>query len=182
MTTTTQPTKPKRRWYQFSLLTLLIVTTLLCLAFACIGWRMQRARVNRERVAAVEKAVTTIEELGGKATYAYEDRRPQTWLEIQFDDPGERDDPIGVLKVTVVDLTFSDITDDSLEHVSRLTELQSLTLFITNVTDAGVVHLKRLTELQHLNLRGTFVSTEGIEMLRQALPNCEIDYDEVPDW
>ena len=36
MSTTTQPPKPKRRWYQFSLLTLLVALTLACVGFALL--------------------------------------------------------------------------------------------------------------------------------------------------
>jgi len=66
MSTTTQPPKPKRRWYQFSLLTALVVMTLFTVAFG--GWvqyMRQRAQENRDRVARVEEAVAEIEELGG---------------------------------------------------------------------------------------------------------------------
>ena len=51
MSTTTQPPNPKRRWYQFSLLTLLVVMTVATVAFG--GWvqyRRQRAQENREPI------------------------------------------------------------------------------------------------------------------------------------
>ena len=63
MSTTTQPPKHKRRWYQFSLRTLLITMTVATVAFG--GWvqyRRERARENRERVAEVEEAVAAIEQ------------------------------------------------------------------------------------------------------------------------
>ena len=50
MSTTSQPPKPKRRCYRFSLLTLLIGMTV-CVAVGWIGYRVQRAWVNRDRVA-----------------------------------------------------------------------------------------------------------------------------------
>ena len=46
--------KPKRRWYQYSLRTLIV---LLVFGAVVLGWRVNRARKNRERVATVEKAV-----------------------------------------------------------------------------------------------------------------------------
>ena len=43
MSTTTQPPKPKRRWYQFSLKTLLLVMTVSTVAFGVwIQYRWQR--------------------------------------------------------------------------------------------------------------------------------------------
>ena len=46
--------------------------------------------------------MATIEKLGGTVTSEYEELRPQTWLEKQFDDPGDADDPVGVARVTEV--------------------------------------------------------------------------------
>ena len=61
--------KLKRRWYQFSLLTLLLATVVLCVGFAWIGARMRRAEENRERgdmeQARVERTVPRLEEVGG---------------------------------------------------------------------------------------------------------------------
>ena len=55
MSTTTQPPKPKRRWYQFSLLTLLVVMTLFTVTLGVwIPYRRERAKDNRERLAAHE--------------------------------------------------------------------------------------------------------------------------------
>ena len=81
MSTSDQPSKSKRRWYQFSLRTLLIVMLLSCFVFAWIGVRMRQARENRDRVATVKDAVVAIEKLGGFVKSEYEKRRPQTWLE-----------------------------------------------------------------------------------------------------
>ena len=168
----TQPLKPKRRWYQFSLMTLLIVMVLCCFAFAWIGSRMRQARENRERVAAVEEAVAAIEKLDGWVNRKYEERRPQTWLEEQFDDPGGADDPIGVLKVTEVLLSGTLVTDASLEHLKGLTNLEALVIEHTNVTDAGLVHLKGLTNLRILEFNGTRVTDAGLEHL-DGLTNLE---------
>ena len=77
---------PKRRWFQYSLRTLLVLL-IACAAFC--GWRVYRARKNRERVAVVIKAVDEIEKLGGGVESEYEELRSQTWLEELFDDPGD---------------------------------------------------------------------------------------------
>ena len=191
MSTTTQPPKPKRRWNQFSLRTLLVVVTVATLAFG--GWvqyTRQQAQENRDRVAAVEEAVAEIEKLGGEVTSAYEELRPPTWLEEQFDDPGGADNPVGLLKVTGVNLYQSkvtdagleqlkgltmldalsleetDITDVGLEHLKGMTGLHTLILTDTNVTDAGLEHLKGLTDLRSLDLMGTNVTAAGLEHLK----------------
>jgi hypothetical protein len=93
MTTTTQEPNPRRRWFQIGLRLALIVT--LC----WIGLRLQRSRANRDRMAAVAKTVDAAEDLSGAVKGRYEERRPQTWLEEMFDDPGDVDDPVRVLRV-----------------------------------------------------------------------------------
>jgi hypothetical protein len=176
--------KPKRRWCQFSLLSLLVVTTVGTVTFG--GWvqyRRQRAEENRDRVAtaeqAIEKTVAAIEDMRGEATSEYEELRPQTWLEEQFDDPGGPDDLVGVRKVTEVNLIHRvtdagrefvhfnfNVGDAGLEQLEGLTDLEILNLFGTNVSDAGLEHLQGSTNLQHLNLNGTDVSDAGLEHLK----------------
>lgn len=138
--------KPKRRWYQFNLLTLLVVMTVATLAFG--GWvqyMRYQAQVNRDRVAtsekAIEKAAARIEELGGHLYTEYDWRRPQTWLEQQFGDPGDPHNPVDVLEATNVYLVSTKTTDADLGHLKELTNLDSLDVSYTKVTDAGLMHL-----------------------------------------
>ena len=175
MSTTTQPPKPKRRWYQFSLRTLLVVMTLACVAFAWTGWRIQQARVNRDGLAAAQKTVDTaiekaaeeraaIMKLGGWLEPKIIHRRPQTWLEKVFFDSGGPDDPADDWILWAYGgVSFGDA---DLKHFSTLTVLHVLTLDDSNVTDAGLMHLKGLTDLESLFLDGTKVTDAGLEHLK----------------
>ena len=140
-----------------------------CFVFAWIGSRMRQARKNRDRVATCENevktAVAAIEELGGVVTSEYEERRLQTWLEKQFDDPGGADDPVGVLRVPAMNLRFCSVEDAALQHLKGLPKLERLYLSNKNVTDAGLKHVKSLTNLQILKLGGTNVTDDGLEYL-----------------
>ena len=111
MSTTTQPAKPKRRWCRFSLRTLLVVMLVFSVTVGWVGSKMLQARQNRDRVAAVEESVAAIERLGMVVTSEYDERRSQTWLEKQFDDPGDSNDPVGILKVTEAGVAFTLFTD-----------------------------------------------------------------------
>ena len=79
-------------------------------------------------------------------------------------------------KVTLVDLSGSDVTDAELEHLSGLTRLNFLFLHDTQVTDAGLEHLNGLKNLVILYLNGTQVTPEGVKKLQKALLDCPIDF------
>ena len=165
-------TTDKRRWYQFSVRSLLVMVTLFTVTVGWfLGWiqfRRQRAQENRDRVATVEKAMTVID---AKIISNYKELRPQTWLERQFDDPGDADDPVGELRVWEVYFWLK-VTDAGLEHLKVLTKLDTLHLSGTNVTDAGLKHLKGLTSLERLYLSDTDVTDDGLEHLN-GLTNLE---------
>jgi hypothetical protein len=181
MPDSTPSKNPKRRWCQFSLLTLLVVMTVATVAFG--GWvqyRRQRAQENRDRVAAYKETVAEVERLGGTVTSLwsqfYEDGRSQSWLEKQFDDPGVHDPFDILMKVFQVDLSGTRVSDDGLEHLKELTDLGGLYLNNTQVTDAGFEHLKGMSQLRSLSLRGTNVTDEGVQELQRVLPNCKISH------
>lgn len=141
-----------------------------------IGSGLRRTRQNRDRLAPVEKAVLEIERMGGYVTSEYERRRPQTWPEMLFFDPGGPDDPVGVLTVSAVDLVGCGANDADLEHVKLLANLEKLDLDSSHVTDAGLEHLSGLMNLQLLNVTKTKVTDAGIKKLKEALSNCQIIY------
>ncbi len=87
--------------------------------------------------------------------------------------------PLGAL-TNLETLHFYDtpMSDTGLRHLEGLTKLQVLYVSGIQITDAGTKHFRNLTNLHFLNLRGTRVTPEGVEKLQEALPKCEIAYDE----
>ncbi len=181
---TTQPPKPKRRWCQFSLRTLLVVMTLFTVTVGCfVGWiqyRRQRARENRERVAAIEAEMRKV----GGWVFPTLESEDGTWLDGLFNDPGNFDNfnRVGVsgdgqygdiglehLKalplVTQLHLGRTKVTDVGLVHLKGQTRLGSLFLDDTDVTDAGLVNLRGLTNLNDLRLRRCNITDAGLEHL-----------------
>src|SRR6185436_12188597 len=70
--------KPKRRWYQFSLKTLLVVLTLLCLGpGGYVAYEQNKARRQKAAVEAIEK-------LGGTVAYDHEVPPPRSALMRQI--------------------------------------------------------------------------------------------------
>jgi Leucine-rich repeat (LRR) protein len=159
-----EPRKPRLRWFQYSLRTLLLAVLLASIGMSWVAVRMQRARREREAVAAIVK-------LGGRVWYDYQ-LQQQDW------DPSPGTDPPGPVwlrnllgenvfaSVVGVDLYGSPIRDADLGHLKGLTQLKFLGLNRTNVSDAGIERLRGLTQLKALSLWGTQVTDAGLVHLK----------------
>ena len=219
--------KPKRRWFRFSLRTLLVLMTVLCV---WIGIQVNSARRQREAVAAILKA-------GGTVAFDYQVVRqplPTTpgshwlssdtknsppgpaWLRRQIGDDYFRTVafvyfhmPNRTIDKTVLDQLVSlpqteqfliqncDIRDTdltALKQLHQLTTLQivgvrringsilaslpnpgrltNLALSETDVNDEAMEYVGKMTMLLDLFLRGTQVTDAGLEHL-QNLTNLE---------
>ncbi len=140
------PPEHKLRWYQYKLSSLFILTTLVALPCSWYATQMDNAAKRR-------KAIAEIIELGGRvkyydATIPYTNGEPPRWYSWLRKLQG--DEHLG--NAVYVDLEGRPITDAGLEHLKGLTNLELLVLGDTQVTD------------------------EGIKKLREALPNCNINY------
>ena len=144
--------KPKLRWFQYSVRTLLIVVTLFAILCSWLGVKLGRY----ERQWAAAGAVV---ELGGHVDW-----------------------PTGigpggdfVFPAEFVDLANTQATDADLNNLWAFWRLKRLSLSGTHVTDVGLENLKGLRHLQQLNLCNTKVTDDGVEKLQHALPNCTIE-------
>lgn len=169
----TEMPKPKRRWFRFSLRTLLIVVVLLSLP---LGWfAMKMARAERQR-----RAVEAIERVGGWIQYdccVDESGKPQpsvsTWLTGL----------VGVhsfVHVVTVSMYESEPPDVVFEHLTGLTELEWLNLPNAQITDAKLEYFTGLKRLRFLDLANAHVTAEGIGRLQKALPDCHIQWKGSP--
>jgi Leucine-rich repeat (LRR) protein len=165
--------KPKRRFFQFSLRSLLVVMLVVCVTLA---WKVEKAKKQRE-------AVAWVQESGGSVSYDYE-----------FDDARKRvpnpqpPGPKWLRELVGIDY-FDDVVQvrqDKLPHnditpLAGLTSLVWLDLRGTQVSD--VTPLAGLTTLNILSLQKTQVSEEDYKKLQEALPKCNITWsraDESP--
>lgn len=70
-------------------------------------------------------------------------------------------------------LSGTRVSNAGLAYFRHLTGLKVLWLYDTPISDAGLVHLRGLTGLRVLNLRSTLTSTAAVDVLQNALPQCE---------
>lgn len=158
-----------RRWFQFRLWTLLAAVLVLSLPLSWFAMRMERARKQREAVEAIEKA-------GGHTGFSLNDliarsstRKPErTWLRGLLGD--DFFDPVLQAYMS------TNTSNDDLEHLKALPRLRILDLRDTQITDVGLKHLCELRGLKFLWIHNTQVTPEGVKELREALPDCEIEY------
>jgi Leucine rich repeat len=140
--------KPKRRWFQFSLKTLLVALTLLCLG---PGGYLTYERARRQRQ---WRIADEIERMGGELAYVPPNARGRYWSEGILGD-----------EIELIGVIFSGnggLTDDDLALLEAFPNLQQLTLSHTKISDAGLVHIKKLKQLEWLDLSQTRVTDAGL--------------------
>ncbi len=162
---TAEPPKRSRRWFQFSLRTLLIFAIVFAIPCAWLGRKIERKRREREVVNAIVK-------LGGEVSYDY-----------QFDPSGYRiPNPhlpgpewlrqlLGenfFTDVEVMGITITPDAEAALANVRGLTQLKILWLWgrRNTVSDAWIVNLKALTQLKELTLGNIKITDAGLESLK----------------
>ena len=140
--------KPVRRWFQFSLRTLLVITAAAAgLAFAWMK-TVEPYRLQRQAIAVITK-------LGG--TYKTEDATG--W--VRYLDWNAQD-------VVVVDLADCDAPSEYLPLLARLPRLKALVIGGHSVRDRPLMALERMKSLRGLVLDSTKVSDEGVAELNKA--------------
>ena len=167
MTNETPNTKPRRRWYQFSLRTLLIVVTLSAVPLGWVGWKLEQGRRQRPTIAWVGK-------MGGSVQFG------RGWVDSWFGLVSHVDlreslvsdlSPLAELK----NLAALIINDTPVSDLTPLAEVKNLTeLWLNDTQVSDLTPLTKLKNLYGLHLHNTQVSEEQVQELQQALPNCQI--------
>lgn len=185
-----QPTalKPRRRWFQYSMRTMLAVVLL---AGVFMSWLTIEVRRQQE-------AVQAIRGLGGSVVYLHQLIRDKSMppansrVSLTSPPPG----PAWLRRIlgedffaTVVHVSVHDdaqmellkelphvktveacgphgISDAGLAHLRGLAELETLIIFSGEVTDSGLQHLQRLNRLRSLTIVSSKVTDNGLEYLK----------------
>jgi WD40 repeat protein/formylglycine-generating enzyme required for sulfatase activity len=83
----------------------------------------------------------------------------------------------GCTKLSELRLIGAQITDAGLSHFQDSVNLVTLQAPQTKMSDKSVPLLANMTRLMKLDVRQTMITAAGVEALRQALPQCEIEWD-----
>jgi hypothetical protein len=171
---TEQPAQPRRRWFRFSLRTLLIVVTVLSVTLGWVGWRLQQVRREQATIAWVE-------EMDGRVSFHKVSDKSSWWEKSTNKWFGERVRGVTLSPVRKNDLSpltkFKKLKElvllsrkpVDISPLADLKNLETLSLYLYGMEVRDLSHLVELKKLRELNLVATKVS---VEQVRKALPNC----------
>jgi|GEM_PF-1714338 len=170
------PPKCKRRWFQFSLRTLLIFTLVIAAACAWLGRAFHQAAEQEALIDAAQK-------VGGRIEVAYSGpdwfaffcprrlRRQAVGLSFDLSAEGDcrRDDVLSCLagfrRIKWLDLGVQPVDEEGLRHIGQMDQLTRLTMTDSSITEAGAAQLAQLPNLQELNLSGCHIDNAVIGKL-----------------
>jgi Leucine-rich repeat (LRR) protein len=147
--------KPRRRWFQFSLRTLLAVMTLA--AGLAVAWRIYVEPYRQQR-----QTMKLIEHLGG----SYQTVAAPGWLRTLFGQDFQN--------ITLVNLADCDTPAAYLGQVAALPALETLVVGGQEFTDEHLRPLHRVSTLRGLVLDSTDVTVAAIDALRKSLPHVDV--------
>jgi hypothetical protein len=152
------------RWrFQFTVRSLVVLVVLVAIPCSWLAVEREQAGKQHDAVEAIRKAHWTV-------FYDYELLRPMpepkghVWLrELLGDDFFNT-------------VSYAGIScDTQAKYLEEFPQLQHLTLYGT-VTDDGLEYVEGLTQLQEVRIIGVQVTHVGVLKLQMALPNCEIHH------
>jgi hypothetical protein len=172
------PPKRKRRWFQFSLWTLLILTVACAVACGWLGRAFHRAADEDALIDAAQKIEGRVQVAYSGPDwmgFIYPRRLRRHLIGLSFDlSSGDRrrEDVLlclaGCRELQWLDLGGVPIDEEGLRYVGRMDQLSRLTSTNSSITEAGAAQLARLPNLQELNLSGCHIDNAAIRKL--ALP------------
>jgi len=175
----------KRRWLQFSLRGLFVVSILIAVTLAYARNVHQQA-IKKQALANALGEFDTY--------YTSQAQFVDQWKEEYFDFTEIFPDPwhnismldrktirqfkdVDLRRLKRLSLSLNKhLEDEDLAFLRKMPSLEKLNLRKTAVSDGGIVHLTQLTSLKELNIEYTKISSDGLKKLKDALPSCQIAY------
>jgi len=168
-----QFSKPKRRWFQWRLRTLLILTSAIGIAGGLIGQAIERRLKAQEAadeyekaLAASEQTAAKIQSLTGGYAMACQRLKSPNDVWVSFRKVKNADAALRAIAnsphVGELVLEETNLSDAGMKYISTFSQLQRLELSGTKITDAGVKELAGSAHLRSLVLDSTQLTNAGL--------------------
>jgi hypothetical protein len=184
---------PSRRWFRFSLRTLLAAVAVLAIVFGWVAWRLDRAR-EQGRVLADLYSATGVSFVGFDMPKSSPESLKTQWVFGHFFRvdrleigplPHTPDNALKHLprlpQLEKLKIESDAITDDGLRHLLGIKRLRVLGIVSAQLTDDGLLILGQMKQLQELAVESPRLTIGGIERLKRDLPHCQIKSFEMID-
>ena len=148
------PPKPRRRWLQFRLRTLLIAVTLVSLPLGYVAWEREQCRQGQQAMEILEQRSEydgATRRLGRLITPSYEHSK---WLKSILGDDEFR-------RVITVSLEGNSVSDSDLQVLAIFPNLDFVVIESQNVTDEGIAHLRGLKKVERFHFIGNWKVSEN---------------------
>ena len=170
----------RKRWYQFSIRTVLAATLIMASILAWLGWELHR--ISRQRT-----AIAKLRHVGFVVSYEHERLPNSIFYSESSTPPGPAwlrnllgDDFFATPEMVAQDpdqtpvAEYAAITDADLAYLDQLPDLRILNLNNCNITDRSVERIVLLDKLELLLIQDAMITDAGIDRLREELPDCKI--------
>jgi Leucine-rich repeat (LRR) protein len=169
-----EPKKPpRRRWFQYSLRSMLVLITLAAIALA--AWNTYRKRLRLQNRALPEltrlKAEVDVQPVGPewlRALPGGEDLFKVVGVKLEHH--RFEDEDLACLEhlpyLERLYLAATPLSNKGLAHVAKCKRLKRLSLWKTRITDLGMEHLRNLEDLELLDIQETRVTEAALVHLR----------------
>jgi internalin A len=176
-TSVTEKARP-RPWWTYLRLSLRGLIVLVLVIGGGLGWIVNRAKVQRDAVAAIKRA-------GGEVFYEWD---MKGGMEIPNGKPWWPKWIVDLIGVdyfgNVVRVGYGEkISDVEMVSIGHLSRVVSLLLNGASITDEGLAHVKGLANLHDLYLEGNSITAAGLEHLKglTTLRNLDLFLTQVDD-
>jgi Leucine-rich repeat (LRR) protein len=180
--------KTKRRWFRFSLRTLLVLMTVLAV---WLGMSVKKYRDHRAAITAIKQLNGSFSlnpiEPGWRQRFVSDERYFWDPVAVRFSPRFPISDhelrsiiqPMLMFEnLTYLNLNGSHISDAGIKHILPLADrLQILDIRQTSVSDDCIVNLRKLRRLRLLRITGSAFSVDALNQLRTELPNCKFELE-----
>jgi hypothetical protein len=186
--------KPKLRWYQYRLRTLLIIMTIFAAWLAMVSHHARQQKLAVEKIHSLKGQVFyDFQKINGKNWDANIDPKAsspypawlrnfcgedyfQTVIQVDLTDAAPTDADLAILanlpKLEALYLSSRKNTDNCLIRIEGLSKLRALVLESVPLNDNGLTSLSKLRDLRVLVLDGSNITDAGIARLDE-LTNLE---------